>query len=59
MARVRVMLIAVAGLLASHQASAQWMDTRPAMGFGPQFFGGASPIPRANVYYPRDRKSVV
>ena len=55
MVRVHVMLIAIAGLLAgSNQASAQWMDTRPAMGFGPQFFGGASPIPRANVYYPSD-----
>jgi hypothetical protein len=53
MVRVRVMLIAVAGLLAaSHQANAQWMDTRQAMGFGPQFFNGGSPIPRETVYYP-------
>ncbi|MBV9984994.1 L,D-transpeptidase [Bradyrhizobium sp.] len=53
MIRVRVMLIAVVGLLAAgNQASAQWMDTRQTMGFGPQFFGGASPIPRETVYYP-------
>jgi lipoprotein-anchoring transpeptidase ErfK/SrfK len=52
MVRVRAMLIAVASLLAaSHQASAQWMDTRQTMGFGPQFFNGGSPIPRQTVYY--------
>jgi len=53
MTRVRMMLIAVVGLLAaSSQASAQWMDTRPVMGFSPQFFGGGSPIQRQTVYYP-------
>jgi len=56
MIRKFVLLIASAGLCAAatSPATAQQMDTRDVLGFGPQFFGGASPIPRENVYYPSD-----
>ena len=40
-----------AALLAAGHAQAETYDTRDIMGFGPQFRGGASPIPRATVYF--------
>jgi lipoprotein-anchoring transpeptidase ErfK/SrfK len=51
-----VLLIASAGLFAAtaNLATAQQMDTRDVLGFGPQFFGGASPIPRTMVYFPEN-----
>jgi len=56
MIRKVVLLIASAGLFAAATslAMAQQMDTRDVMGFGPQFFGGASPIPRTTVYFPEN-----
>src|SRR3954466_10297356 len=57
MIRKFVLLVASAGLLfaaATGLAMAQQMDTRDVLGFGPQFFGGASPIPRATVYFPEN-----
>jgi lipoprotein-anchoring transpeptidase ErfK/SrfK len=53
MTRFLVALIAGLGLTAGSTAAfAQQLDTREIMGFGPQFFGGGSPIPRTTVYYP-------
>ena len=40
-----------AALLAAGHAQAETYDTRDIMGFGPQFRGGASPIPRATVNF--------
>ena len=40
-----------AALLAAGHAQAETYDTRDFMGFGPQFRGGASPIPRTTVYF--------
>ena len=51
MSRVFASLFALATLLAAGSAQAQYADTRDIMGFGPQFHGGASPIPRTTVYY--------
>ena len=46
-------MTAVALLLAGMSgASAQVFDSREIMGFGPNFRGGASPIPRSTVMYP-------
>jgi len=53
MTRLYVVLAAAAGLLAaSSSANAQLYDSRDIMGGGPNFFTGASPIPRATVSYP-------
>jgi lipoprotein-anchoring transpeptidase ErfK/SrfK len=57
MIRKFVLLVMSAGLLfaaATSLAMGQQMDTRDVMGFGPQFFGGASPIPRTTVYFPEN-----
>jgi lipoprotein-anchoring transpeptidase ErfK/SrfK len=56
MIRKVVLLIASAGLFAAATslAMAQQMDTRAVTGFGPQFFGSASPIPRTTVYFPEN-----
>ena len=40
-----------AALLAAGHAQAETYDTRDIMGFGPQFRGGASPIPRTTVNF--------
>jgi lipoprotein-anchoring transpeptidase ErfK/SrfK len=45
------LLVVVTLLAAAGQAQAQAVDTREFMGFGPQFRGGASPIPRQTVYF--------
>jgi lipoprotein-anchoring transpeptidase ErfK/SrfK len=51
MTRAFASLFAAVTLLAASHAQAQFVDTREVMGFGPQFRGGASPIPRATVYF--------
>jgi lipoprotein-anchoring transpeptidase ErfK/SrfK len=51
MTRAFASLFAAVTLLAASHAQAQFVDTREIMGFGPQFRGGASPIPRATVYF--------
>ena len=51
MTRVFASLFAAITLLAAGHAQAQYADTRDIMGFGPQFHGGGSPIPRETVYF--------
>ena len=46
MTAVTLLLAGVSG------ASAEFFDTRDVMGFGPNFRGGGSPIPRTTVMYP-------
>jgi lipoprotein-anchoring transpeptidase ErfK/SrfK len=51
MTRAFASLFAAVTLLAASHAQAQFVDTREIMGFGPQFRGGASPIPRTTVNF--------
>jgi len=53
MIRAFALLLAAVTLLAAGagQARAEGADSREIMGFGPSFFGGASPIPRTTVNF--------
>jgi len=53
MMRAFALLLAAVTLLAAGagQARAESADSREIMGFGPSFFGGASPIPRTTVNF--------